>query len=57
MDVIDLAASMQQMHKAVESKSRKKSKAHALPPVIGDVLLNCQIEREIDRDTDKVRDD
>ena len=57
MDVIDLAASMQQMHETVERKSRQKSKAHALPPIIGDVLLNCQIEREIDRDNDKVRDD
>ena len=57
MDGIDLAASMQQMHKAVERKSRKKSKAHALPPVIGDVLLNRQIEREVHRDPDKGRDD
>ena len=40
MDGIDLAASMQQMHEALERKSRKKSKAHALPPVIRDVPLN-----------------
>ena len=57
MDGIDLAASMQQVHEAVERKSRKKGKAHALPPVIGNVLLNCQIEREIHCDPDKVRDE
>ena len=57
MDRINLAASMQQVHEPVERKCSKKGKAHALQLVIGDVLLNCQIEREINRDTDKVRDD
>ncbi len=54
---IDLAASMQQVHDAIERERRKHGKAHALPPVIGDVLLNRQIEREIHRDPDKIRDD
>ena len=31
--------------------------AHALPPMIGDVPFNRQIEREIHRDPDKGRDD
>ena len=54
---IDLAASMQQVHESVEHKCSKKGKAHALQPVIGNILISCQIEREIDRDANKIRDD
>ena len=54
---IDLAASMQQVHEPVERKCSKKGKAHALQLVIGNILISCQIEREIDRDANKTRDD
>ena len=57
MDRINLAASMQQVHDAVERERRKHGKTRRLPPVIGDVLLNRQIEREIHRNPDKIRDD
>ena len=57
MDGIDLAASMQQVHEPVERKCSKKGKAHALQLVIGNILISCQIEREIDRDANKTRDD
>ena len=54
---IHLAASMQQVHEPVERKYSKKGKAYALPPVIGNILISCQIEQEIDRDANKTRDD
>ena len=54
---IDLAANMQQVHEPVERKCSKTGKAHALPPVIGNILISCQIEREINRDANKARED
>ena len=57
MNRIDFATSMQQVHDAVERERRKHGKTRRLPPVIGDVLLNRQIEREIHRNPDKIRDD
>lgn len=57
MDRIDLTAPMQQVHEAVERESCKKGKAYALPPVIGNVLINCQVEREIHSYTNEIRND
>ena len=57
MDRIDLAASMHQVHETVKRKSCKKGKAHTLPPVIGYVLVDCQIEREIHSYTNEIRND
>ena len=57
MDRIDLEVPTQQVHEAVERESCETGEACTLPPVIGNVLINCQFELEIHSYTNEIRDD